>query len=222
MEIQTKQQILQYINRSVENVDEQAEAEKAKEKINSILSAESADTKAVEAVKAFIASGDVNSQKLYAFCLDFVDPTFSPQTVMQGSEEVQFHAYLEQDDLTKLCRFIERHKRDGSFGEMVYKVMEAHEMISTDVYKSVYMRRQDFSRVTAPDCESISRRMAWQVIIGLQCNMDEADALLFSAGYVRRNSPLDLTMQYFIQHKNYDIVAIDAVLEDLGQKTYTY
>ena len=104
----------------------------------------------------------------------------------------------------------------------MYKVMDAHGMVSTDVYKSVYMRRQDFSRVTAPDCKSISRRMAWQVIIGLQCNMDEADALLFSAGYVRRNSPLDLTMQYFIQHKNYDIVAIDAVLEDLGQKTYTY
>lgn len=222
MQIQNKQEILKYINRSVENVDEQAEAEKAKEKLNYILSAESADKEAVEAVKAFIASGDVNSQKLYAFCLNFVDPTFSPQTVVQGGEEIQTHEYLKQDDLTKLCRFIERHKRDGSFGEMVYKVMDAHGMVSTDVYKSVYMRRQDFSRVTAPDCKNISRRMAWQVIIGLQCNMDEADALLFSAGYVRRNSPLDLTMQYFIQHKNYDIVAIDAVLEDLGQKTYTY
>ena len=222
MEIQTKQQILQYINRSVENVDEQAEAEKAKEKLNSILSAESADTEAVETVKSFMAANSFNSQKLYAFCLDFVDPTFRPQTVVQGSEEVQTHAYLEQDDLTKLCHFIERHKRDGYFGEIVYKIMDAHGMDSTDVYKSVYMRRQDFSRVTAPDCKNISRRMAWQVIIGLRCNMEEADALLFSAGYVRRNSPLDLTMQYFIQHKNYDIVAIDAVLEDLGQKTYSY
>lgn len=224
MIMQNKQEILQYIFRSLDNAnaDEQAEIERAEKKINEMLSVTKENTEAIETVKSFMASGEVNRQKLYAFCVEFVDPTFHPQIVDCNDEKVRPHDYLKEDDLTKLCRFIERHKRDGSFGEAVYKVMEAHGMIPPDVYKNVLMRRQDFARATAPDCTRVTRRIAWQIIIGLHCSMNEADALLFSAGYVRRNSPLDLTMQYFIEHKNYDIIAIDAVLEDLGQRTYTY
>ena len=100
--------------------------------------------------------------------------------------------------------------------------MEKHNMTSSQVYNGVFMRRQDFSRVTAQRCESVSRRLAWQIIIGLHCNLREADEVLFSAGYVRRHSKLDLTMEYFIEHGNYDMLAIDAVLENLGIKTFTY
>lgn len=222
MDIQTKQQILQYINRSVENVDEQAEEEAAKEKLNSILSAESANAEAVKAVKSFMETSPSNRQKLISYCIDFIDPTHKPQTVTQNGEEIMLNTYLREDELEKLNKFVERHKNDMSFGEVVYMIMEKHKMTPPQVYKNALLRRQDFSRVTNPKCTNITLRMAWQIIIGLHCTLAEADAVLFSAGYVRRNSKLDLTMQYFIEHGNYDIEAIDFVLEDLNLKTFTY
>lgn len=221
MQIQNKQQIFQYISRAVEEVDERAEEEKAKEKLNSILSSEQADRESVEIIQSFISSSAVNSQKLYAFCTDFVDPTFHPQTAAQKGEEVENHVDLRRFDLFKLMQFIERHKWDGSFAETVYKIMDEHNMTPPQVYNNVLMRRQDFSRVTSARCENITRRMVWQVIIGLRCNLEEADRLLFSAGYVRKNSALDLTMQYFIEHEDYDIISIDQVLDELGERPYT-
>lgn len=221
MEIQTKQEILQYINRSVENVDEQAETKAAKEKLNSILSAESADAEAVETIKSFIASGSVNCRKLYAFCLNFSDSASHPQTIKQGHEEIVLNTFLREDEVAKLKKFVERHRNDLSFCEEVFKIMEKHGMTSSQVYSGVFMSRQDFSRVTNPNCKSVTRKMAWWIIIGLHCSLEEADEVLFSAGYVRRKSKLDLTMQFFIERGNYDIEAIDDALEILGLKMFT-
>lgn len=229
------QQIQQYINRSVEKVDERAEEDKAKKRLNVILSAETADPETVEAVKAFMAASDVNRQKLYAFCANFVDPTYRdrydrasrdvPLFGFDASPQVAYsisvsHTYLSEDEATKLKNFVKRHSCDGSFGETVFKIMEDHGMVPADVYKNVFMDRQAFSRVTTPGCKNVSRRMAWLIIIGLHCTLDEADAILFSAGYVRRNSALDLTMQYFVEHGNYDIFAINEVLALVKERPY--
>ena len=215
--------IEQYINRAGEDMDERAEEEAAKEKLNSILSAESADTEAVETVKSFMADS-VNRQKLISYCFGFHDPTQKRQNekIDDGSlaQEVVFNDYLREDELTKLDKFVKRHKNDLSFADVVFKIIEKHGMTPSQVYRGVFMRRQDFSRVTNPRCKNVTRRMVWQIIIGLHCSLEEADAILFSAGYIRNNNKLDLIMQYFIEHGNYDINAIDAVLEELSIKTF--
>ena len=54
----------------------------------------------------------------------------------------------------------------------------------------------------------------------MHCNLEEADTLLFSAGYLRRKNATDLIMEYFINNKNYDIVAINTVLSDLDLKVF--
>lgn len=120
-----------------------------------------------------------------------------------------------------LHQFVMRHKNDITFGDMVYKIMDKHGLTAPQVYKSVLLRKQDFSRVTDPRCKNVTRKMVWQIIIGLRCSLKEADEVLFSAGYIRRNNRMDLTMQYFIENNNFDIEAIDSALANLGLKTFT-
>lgn len=216
------EEVTQYLQRSME--EEQSDD---REKVNAILASSKEHEKEVQAIKEFMSVSGINEQKVLSFAIDFVDPTqtsLKPQTPtvkMKNGEEVVLNRYLHTSELMELNRFVENHKNDRSFGEEVYKIMDKHGMTAPQVYNGVLMRRQDFSRVTDSRCKSVTRRMAWQIIIGLHCTLEEADALLFSAGYIRRRNKLDLTIQYFIEHKNYDIEAIDSVLEELKEKTFT-
>ncbi len=177
------------------------------------------DETIIELVHSFMKD-EVQKRKLLSYCLGYVDPTVHTESTIKR-EQFCKHSFLKQNELYMLYQFIKRHQNDISFGETVYKIMYKHNLTAPEVYKSVLMRRQDFSRVTDPKCKNVTRKMVWQIIIGLHCSLQEADEVLFSAGYIRRNSQMDLIMQYFIEQKNYDIEAIDAVLEELGLKTFT-
>ncbi len=194
---------------------------KADEKLTQILDEADDDNEtAVELIRAFAKGNEVHKRKLLSYCIDFKDPTVCLEQVLQG-EKICQHAFLKKDELYMLHQFVKRHQSDISFGETVYKIMDKHGMTAPQVYKNALLRRQDFARVTDSRCKNVTRKMAWQIVIGLHCSLEEADDVLFSAGYIRRNTRLDLTMQYFIEHKNYDIEAIDAVLSELGLKTFT-
>lgn len=194
--------------------------QEAYEKLEKILHDTSDEEKTViESIYSFMKD-EVQKRKLLSYCLGYVDPTVKANSTFQ-KEQFCNHSFLKQNELYMLHQFIKRHQSDISFGETVYKIMYKHNLTAPQVYKNVLLRRQDFSRVTDPRCKNVTRKMAWQIIIGLRCSMQEADEVLFSAGYIRRNCKMDLTMQYFIEHKNYDIEAIDAVLSELGLKTFT-
>lgn len=172
-------------------------------------------------IKAFLSHNEVQKRKLLSYCRDFYDPTVQPKKIIQNGEEIQLNTYLQEDDLYKLYQFVKRHESDSTFGATVYKVMDKHQLTAPQVYKAALLRRQDFSRATDPKAKNVSKLIAWQIIIGLQCNMDEADEVLFSAGYIRRKSKFDLTMEYFIKHQNYDIMAINEVLDELKLKVFS-
>lgn len=186
------------------------------------------DNEKIEFVRAFAAADEVQKRKLLSYCLDFVDPTVHAEATFQGEqiyrerdEQIVQLAFLTSDELYKLHQFVKRHQSDISFGEIVYKIMDKHKMNAPQVYKNALLRRQDFARVTDSRCKNVTRKMVWQIVIGLHCSLEEADDVLFSAGYIRRNTRMDLIMQYFIENENYDIEAIDAALAEWGLKTFT-
>ncbi|MCM1533665.1 MAG: hypothetical protein NC099_03320 [Corallococcus sp.] len=219
-DIEKLKRILLRADVSSNNDDEQLDV--AYEKLTHILQDNFANEPASEqvgVVQTYMVTNDVQKRKLLSYCEAFVDPTVHKQSTPQG-EQVCQHAFLKQDELYMLYQFVKRHQNDMSFGETVYKIMDRHGMTAPQVYKNVLLRRQDFARVTDPRCKNVTRKMAWQIIVGLHCSLEEADDVLFSAGYIRRNTRMDLTMQYFIECRNYDIVAIDAVLADFGLKTF--
>ena len=201
-------------------------SKKASVKLNGILSEHGAQSgvethgKTIAAIEDFMNGSEVCKNKVMSYCLDFYDPTEKRNLTVDG-QEVQLHTFLKENELLKLYKFVLKHSEDSTFGESVYKLIKSHGMTSPQVYKNAMMRRQDFSRVTGPKCKSVTRQIAWQIIIGLHCNSDEADEVLFSAGFIRNNSRFDLTMYYFIEQKNYDIMAINEVLYELDLKVFS-
>ena len=185
----------------------------AEEKLAAILSkgdrGEEWATSAVRTVCEFMGSGDVARRKVLSYCMDFVDPTRKAEKA--SDDGISRHDYLTRDELLMLKDMIKIHHDDSFFGEVVYSMIEEKGMEPPEVYNNVFMSRQTFSRITRPG-ENVTRKMAWLVVIGLHCNLEEADEVLFSAGYIRRNTIFDMIMKYFIETENYDIMAIDEVL----------
>ncbi len=213
------------IKNAVDN-DENYFSEAAK-KLSSILQPKTADNcddderTFIDKINEAIRQNEIIKKKLLSYCMDFYDPTLQPKTIIQNGEEMQLNAFLRQDDLCKLYQFVERHKFDKNFGLTVYAVLDRHNLTAPQVYKKAMLSRQDFSRAVAVDNQNVSNRLAWQIIIGLCCSLEEASEVMFSAGYVIRDTPFDLIMKYFIETKNYDIMAINDVLYELKLKPFS-
>lgn len=219
----------------IDNVCDDDYGEKAESKLEKICEEALADgdgfsvRKRIKAIKKYISAGETEKRKLYAFCLDFFDPTDMrilpnndiPILSNNSGERIQRHKFLQNDEIKELYEFVKRHTKDVTFGETVYKVMEKHSMTAPDVYRNALLRRQDFSRAVDSRTKSVTRQLAWQIIIGLHCSLQEADEVLFSAGFIRRNNAFDLTMEYFIKQRNYDVFAINDVLSEFNVKPFS-
>lgn len=174
----------------------------------------------VAEIRSFLETNDVNKRKLLVFCEKLFEPSVYGQLDSQGVE-VALHSYLPNRELYKLADFVNAHIDDDSFGSVVYQLMEKHGMTAPQVYRNAMLRRQDFARATTyRGGYNVTKRIAWQIIIGLHCDMDETDLVLASAGYSRRKNELDLIMEYFITQKNYNMAVINIALEQFGLKQF--
>ena len=174
-----------------------------------------------DTINSYLNGSKTQKRKLLSFCMNFDDPTVQKKIKVQNCGVIQLNAFLQTDELNQIYQFVKRHESDNTFGETVYRIMDDHNMKQSDLYKAAYLRRQDFSRATNPKAANVTKRLVWQIIIGLHCTLEEADELLFSAGYIRRRNKFDLTMRYFIERKNYDIFAINEALYELGLKAFS-
>lgn len=211
----------------------------AEEKLHNILSCAETpeDVSAKNEIEAFAAESSINKSKLLTFCSEFpsevtdepqvftqdqsIDIATKTETDIPQNEKTELHAFLGEDSLMKLYLFVKMHETDKSFGRTVYDILDKHGMTTSDVYKNAQLRRQNFSRATDFRSKGVTRQLVWQIIIGLHCNIQEADEVLFSAGFIRTNSRLDLIMEYFIRRENYDVLAINDVLNEFGLKPFS-
>ncbi len=213
-------------NTSLENRCEEELLTEAEKKLTTICQTALCDCEdnnikvRINAINAFLSSNEINKHKLLSFCLNFSDPTVRPRNIIQNGEQIQQHRILYEDELESLEKFIKRHECDCSFSETVWRIMDKRGMTPPQVYKAVFLPRQDFSRAMDFKAKNIKKQIVWQIIIGLHCNLEEADEVLFSAGHVRKQNKFDLIMQFFIESKNYDIIAIDEILYEWGLKTF--
>lgn len=190
-------------------------------KLNEILQQATAeDSDMVGFILTYAESNETNRRKLLAFCVNFRDPTARVQQAISDGAQIQLHALLKESELHQVQQFVKKHQYDISFPAAVYDMMDRHEMTPPQVYGNAMMSRQDFARATDPRSKNVTRRVVWRIIIGLRCTFEEAEDLLFSAGYIMRKTRLDLIMEYFVRHNNYDIESINDVLEKYEDKPY--
>lgn len=209
-----KEKLKGYLQMSeIESLEDGALINSAGEKIKDILSRSADDIDAKNDIETFAKRDETSMRKLCLYCLDFCDPS----TKFVVKEVVQQH-FLSETEFAKLQRFVKTHKKDKTFGEAVYEIMDKHKMSAPEVYKNAKLSRQDFSRVTSLTSGGVRKSTVWSIIVGLHCDLYEADYLLYSAGYIRRKTKTDLILEFFITNRNYDILAINDALNDYEQK----
>ncbi len=176
-------------------------------------------TRMSQTIFRFFHSGDAPKGMVRRFCYRAAyrdTDTATGQTIRSVPQK-----FLDESELERLYKYVRARESDKSFGSVVYELIERHGMTAPQVYRNAMLSRQDFSRITNERNGSVKKSMVWNVIVGLHCTVEEADRVLYSAGYIRRNNYSDLILVYFLEHKNYDIVAINDALLLLKQKPLT-
>ena len=95
-------------------------------------------------------------------------------------------------------------------------------MKDPDIYRRAGISRQHFNKMINDLEYQPTKRTVWQLVVGMQLNMNEARKLMEKAGFsMTRSSKTDLVMEYYILHRRYSIIEIDIALLDAGLPTLT-
>lgn len=113
-------------------------------------------------------------------------------------------------------------RRGESFSECLLRMIDKSGRTDADVYNAAHIDRRVFSKIRSSKDYQPKKETAMAFCIGLQLNMDDAKQLLGSAGYAfSKGSRQDLIVQFFIEHKNYDMNELNAALDHFGEKMLT-
>lgn len=103
------------------------------------------------------------------------------------------------------------------FSEYLLDLLKETGEKDADVYRRAGMSRQLFNKIINSRDYQPKKKTAIQLAIGLRLDLAQTQRLLEKAGYaLTRSSKSDLVVQYFIQRREYNIVAINLALFDCG------
>ena len=89
-----------------------------------------------------------------------------------------------------------------------------------EMYKKGNISRQLFSKIKSEKDYHPTKNTVFSLAIGMELNIDETSELLAKAGYAfSTSSKIDLIIQYFMYHKNYNLFIINKVLDKYGFET---
>lgn len=104
-----------------------------------------------------------------------------------------------------------------TFQDKLFSMIKEKQLDEVEIYKHGNISRQLFSKIRSEKDYHPTKNTVFSLAIGMGLNIDETSELLEKAGYTFSSaSKADLIIQYFLYHKNYDIFAINEVLERYG------
>ncbi|MCD8205619.1 MAG: hypothetical protein LUD29_03290 [Clostridia bacterium] len=178
-------------------------------------------------IREFVEADEIQLGKMREYCfsnpalsLSTEDMTYSegvksrmiPDEILRMRSEKDINVLMEE-----ALKFINSTKGDKKFYEVVEEIMEKHDLKAPDVYTCAQLSRQTYSKATSPKSQSAPKlSTVWSIIMGLQCDMDEADEVLHSVGFARHGTTFERVMEYFIRNKFYDVLSINYVLKGMG------
>ena len=116
------------------------------------------------------------------------------------------------DDLETLLK-----ETESTFSEHLLDLLKECGEKDSDVYRRAEISRQLFHKIISKKDYQPTKSTAIQLALGLRLNLAETQKLLEKAGYaLTRSSKTDLVVQYFIEHGEYSIVAVNMALFDCG------
>ena len=110
-----------------------------------------------------------------------------------------------------------RQQQESSFREYLTDILCERGGKMSEVYKRAEISKQLFSNILNREDYQPTKNTVIQLAIGLQLDLPQTRKLLDKAGYtLTRGSKRDLAIQYFIEHKMYNVTFINEALYDCG------
>lgn len=108
--------------------------------------------------------------------------------------------------------------KDAGFTETLLMLIQKKGVKNSTVYKKANISKQHFSKlINDPDAKP-SKPTAIALALALELDMEGTKDLIGRAGYALTNSStFDLIIQYFIEHKQYNVIEINIALYEFDQ-----
>lgn len=109
-------------------------------------------------------------------------------------------------------------KREQSFSDELNALVRKSGRKPSDVYNRAQINRQLYSRICNDPKYRPKKITALALAIALELTLEQTKAFIARAGYaLTRSSVTDLVVEFFINRKIYDVIQINAVLDELDE-----
>lgn len=117
------------------------------------------------------------------------------------------------DDLNRFLK-----KKDAGFADTLMELIKESGQKNATIYKRANMSKQHFSKLINNPNVNPTKPTAIALALALELDLEQAKDLIGRAGYTLTNSSVfDLIIQYYIEHKNYNIIEINITLYEFDQ-----
>lgn len=107
---------------------------------------------------------------------------------------------------------------DAGFSETLLKMIDATGKKDSEIYKKACISKQHFSKIRNNPNYQPTKPTAIAFALALELDLDGTHDLIGRAGFtLSKSSKFDLIIRYFIEHKEYNVVAINVALYEFDQ-----
>ena len=189
---------------------------------------------AVETIQSFLLTHDVSvtlvlfdrdaatvSKSLFTDISSYIDAQFIKEHADQGPECVRREVAFYRDAVKgmPMSAGVPGSQKealshiDESFSQMLLRKIDAAGLTDAQCYKKANIDRKFFSKIRNDPHYRPSKPTALAFAIALELDLNETQELLRKAGFTLSHSQkLDIIVEYFILHGNYDIFQINQAL----------
>ncbi len=107
---------------------------------------------------------------------------------------------------------------DAGFSETLLNLIDKTGKKDSEIYKKACISKQHFSKIRNNPHYQPTKPTAIAFALALELNLEETHDLIGRAGFtLSKSSKFDLIIRYFIEHEEYNVVAVNVALYEFDQ-----